>query len=93
MGPRIDVSCETASDGWVCHVTVTERGTSTHHEVTVADADLVRLAPGSAAPDDLVRRSFGFLLAREPKESILRHFELPVIGRYFPEYERTIRQS
>jgi hypothetical protein len=33
-----------------------------------------------------------FLLEREPKESILGQFDLPVIGRYFPEYERDIRK-
>ena len=55
-------------------------------------ADLARLAPGAATPDDLVRRSFEFLLEREPKESILGRFDLMVIARYFPEYERTIRR-
>jgi hypothetical protein len=93
MEARIDVSCERASDRWTCGVTVSEGSTSTRHEVIVTDADIARLAPGSAAPDDLVRRSVEFLLAREPKESILRRFELPVIGRYFPEYDRTIRQG
>ncbi len=29
--------------------------------------------------------------SREPKESIMRSFDLMVIARYFPEYERTIR--
>jgi hypothetical protein len=58
--------------------------------VPVSRADLARLAPGASDPEDLVRRSFAFLLEREPKESILRRFELPLIGRYFPEYERTI---
>ena len=61
------------------------------HDVAVARDDLARLAPGADDPVDLVRRSFVFLLAREPKESILRSFDLPVIGRYFPEYEREIR--
>lgn len=93
MEPGIDVSCEPAADGWTCRVTVTEGGTTTRHEVSVATRDLARLAPGSAAPDDLVRRSFEFLLRREAKESILRAFELPVIGRYFPDYERSIRQG
>ena len=54
-------------------------------------ADLARLAPGDTDPSDLVARSFAFLLAREPKTSILRRFDLPVIARYFPEYEREIR--
>jgi hypothetical protein len=90
---QIDVNCEPVAGGWACHVTVTEGSTSTHYEVTVGDADVFRLAPGAATPDDLVRRSFEFLLQREPKESILRRFELPVIGRYFPEYERTVGQG
>ncbi len=93
MEPRIDVSCQARGDGWTCHVTVTEGSTSTSHEVTVSGPDLDRLAPGAATPDDLVGRSFRFLLARESKESILRQFDLPLIGRYFPEYEATIRQG
>ncbi|MBL7183234.1 MAG: hypothetical protein ISS50_02165, partial [Anaerolineae bacterium] len=43
-----------------------------------------------ASPEDLVAESFRFLLEREPKESILRSFDLMVIGRYFPEYRREI---
>ena len=66
---------------------------ATTHEVTVSPAVLARLAPGSPDPGDLVRRSFAFLLAREAKESILGRFDLPLISRYFPEYERTIRQG
>ncbi len=93
MSQQIDVRCEPATAGWTCQVTVTEGSTSTHHEVAVVDADVASLAPGATSPDDLVRRSFEFLLLREPKESILRRFDLPVIGRYFPEYERTIRQG
>lgn len=38
------------------------------------------------------RESFRFLLEREPNTSILSSFDLPVIGRYFPEYEREIRE-
>jgi hypothetical protein len=90
MSDTIDVRCEPTEDGWTCHVTVSGRGTATAHDVAVAAADLARLAPGVATPDDLVRRSFAFLLAREPKESILRRFDLTVIGRYFPEWERKI---
>ncbi len=91
MGDEIDVRCEPAPGGWTCHVTVGGHGASTSHDVTVTAADLVRLAPSATDPVDLVRRSFAFLLAREPKESILTRFDLPLIGRYFPEYEREIR--
>ncbi len=93
MSDTIDVHCEPAASGWTCRVTVSGRGTETRHDVTVGAADLARLAPGADSPADLVRRSFAFLLAREPKESILRRFDLPVIGRYFPSWEDEIRRA
>jgi hypothetical protein len=87
----IDVDCEKAGGGWSCSVRVIDEQSSSEHQVAVSGGDLDRLDPGAADPTDLVRRSFEFLLHREPKESILRSFDLPVIGGYFPEYERRIR--
>ena len=92
-GGVVDVRCEPAPGGWTCHVTVDGPGTETAHVVGISDADLARLAPGAPDPGDLVRRSFAFLLAREPKESIVGRFDLPVIGRYFPDYELAIREG
>ena len=65
-------------------------GTETVHEVTVQRADHTRLARPNERVEDFVTRAFEFLLEREPKESILRRFDLMVIARYFPEFERTI---
>lgn len=64
-------------------------GTATTHVVTLQPGDAKRIA-GNVAPEALLRASFEFLLAREPNTSILRRFDLPVIGHYFPEYEREI---
>jgi hypothetical protein len=89
----VDVRCEPAPGGWECRVQVGGPGVPTVHVVSVSVADLARLEPGATGPEDLVRRSFAFLLAREPKESILGRFDLMVIGRYFPEYERTIERA
>jgi len=86
----IDVACRPEAGGWVCEVTVDDGRGQTHHTVTVSHADLERLDPGAPGPRRLVRVSFDFLLEREAKEAILREFALPVIGRYFPEYERVI---
>jgi hypothetical protein len=44
-------------------------------------------------PEELIERSFEFLLEREPNTSILRRFDLPVIQTYFPEYERVMIQA
>jgi hypothetical protein len=88
----IAVECSLVEGGWVACVTVTDHGASREFEVGVTDDELARLAPGAEDPTDLVRRSFEFLLAHEPKESILSAFGLSVIGRYFPEFEREIRR-
>jgi hypothetical protein len=90
MAAKIEV--ETV-DQFKFRVRVTESGSETIHEVTVRPSDYARLAAGKIQPEDLVRRSFNFLLKREPKESILTHFDLSVISRYFPEYERTIKRQ
>ena len=34
--------------------------------------------------------AFRFLLDREAKEQILAHFDITVISRYFPEFEREL---
>ena len=43
---------------------------------------------GLAYARALHQAAFRFLLDREPKESILRRFDVTVISRYFPEFER-----
>ena len=69
---------------------VVEGASESTHRVTLKPVDFERIAAGKAAPEELVRRSFEFLLEREPKESILARFDLPLIARYFPEYENEI---
>lgn len=86
----IEIDCRRTDEGWSCEVTVDDGHGRTAHTVTVSHADLGRLDPGASDPGRLVRVSFEFLLEREPREAILREFALPVIGRYFPGYEREI---
>jgi len=62
------------------------------HQVTLDPKDYARLAVPTADPEELIRESFQFLLEHEPKESILSRFDLSVISRYFPEYEREIKK-
>ena len=71
-------------------VTVSGNTTITH-TVTAPPEYCQRLTSGAVSPETLVRKSFEFLLERDPNTSILRSFELPLIQRYFPEYERTIK--
>jgi hypothetical protein len=87
----IHVTSERTEGGWRCAVRVVDEQSASDYVVNVTPEDLDRLDPGASEPTELVRRSFEFLLDHEPKESILRSFDLPVISRYFPDYERTIR--
>lgn len=61
----------------------------TPFDVTLARGDLDRLADGRSAAE-VVTAAFQFLLDREPKEAILRTFDLSVISRYFPAFEREL---
>lgn len=64
------------------------QGESRHH-VTMAKATGERLA-GQHTPEQVIEAAFRFLLDREPKESILGRFDVTVISRYFPEFEREL---
>lgn len=88
----VEVQCEPTGTGWRCRVTVEAGSGTTAHDVTVALADVERFAAGAEAAqvERLIHDTFGFLLEREPKESILRQFDLSVVERYFPEYPRII---
>ncbi len=50
------------------------------------------LTGGKIAKEELIEKSFKFLLEREPKESILSRFNLRVINQYFPEFKEEIRK-
>jgi hypothetical protein len=79
---------QAGGDEWL--VTV-KAGVTTQHRVRVTTTDLDRIAEGRTA-EELLRESFRFLLEREPNTAILDSFDLPLIGHYFPEYEREIRK-
>lgn len=94
----VSVEASREGGGWICEVEVDQGGRHTQHTVTVSAASLARWAragKGSAQQDveDLVRRSFEFLLEREPATSILRRFDLSVIETYFPEYDELFRSA
>ena len=88
MAARIEV--KKTGDG-AYGVRVAEGKSETTHHVTLKDADYSRIAAGKVTQEELIRRSFEFLLEHESKESILSQFDLTLISHYFPQYERDIR--
>lgn len=91
MNVSVDVKVSWRDDTAVATVHVVQDGRHTEHVVTVAREDLALYGASDAA--DLVRRSFVFLLAREPNTSILRQFRITEIERYFPDYPRAIASA
>lgn len=87
----VNVHAEPSGDGWVCEIAVDHGGEHTQHTVNVSRTDFERWGGGGTV-EDLVSRSFDFLLQREPASSILRRFDLSVIQRYFPEYDATFKR-
>ncbi|MGI6456836.1 MAG: hypothetical protein ACOX5R_14615 [bacterium] len=86
MEPVTIVKQSKQADGWKFTVAVGEQGDTTSHTVDLQESYYQQLTNGTLPPDELVIRSFEFLLAREPKTSILRKFNLQVIEDYFPDY-------
>jgi hypothetical protein len=84
--PKINV---TRQDDETFEVTVHD-STTTTHMVTLTNDYYQRLAGSKVPPEKLIEKSFEFLLERESNTMILTSFDLPVIGNYFPEYEKTI---
>jgi hypothetical protein len=71
-------------------VLVREGQSETRHRVTMARAVCEKLTGGKHTPEQCLDAAFRFLLDREPKESILRSFDVTVIARYFSEFEREL---
>ena len=71
-------------------VVVSAGNGETRHHVTLARDTCKRLTMGTHTPEHCIEAAFQFLLDREPKESILRRFDITVISRYFPEFEREL---
>lgn len=66
-------------------VRVQEEGNETAHQVTLDEGFADEL---DLNPEEVVRKSFEFLLAREPKESIMPSFSIPTtILKFFPDFE------
>lgn len=85
----IDVTRLAGDEPLTFDVTVREGASESRHHVSLSHEDLARLSNGHEA-ERVIESVFRFLLDREPKESILSRFDVTVIARYFPDFERKL---
>jgi len=71
-------------------VTVEESVTTTHR-VHLSDDYYNQLTQQVVSREELIKKSFEFLLQHESNTMILSQFDLPIIQSYFPNYEESIK--
>ena len=65
--------------------------TETTHQVTISDTFITKYQIKNLTKKEIIEKSFIFLLERESNTSILRKFDIEVIGNYFPEYKKLFK--
>lgn len=86
---EIEVREPAAGEPEVFDVVLREGASQRRYRVRVPPSQAARLAPGAPAAR-VVEAAFRFLLDREPPQAILPTFEIGLIARYFPEFDREI---
>lgn len=71
---------------------VVEGETETTHRVHMSQDYYRQLCGATVTHEYVLVQAFRFLLEREPNTAILSEFDLPEIGRYFPEFEDELKQ-
>ncbi len=90
MSIKINVTETESKPDYQFSVQVEEDRSKTRHKVSMS-RDFYNTLDTNQSPEEVIRKSFEFLLEREPKESILSEFDVTVISNYFPEYRETLQ--
>ncbi len=85
---KVKVLAEDA-EGRVFKVSVCKEKDATEHIVSLTEETFKKLGEGRSE-EDLIKRSFEFLLEREEKGCLLKSFDISEITNRFPEFEKEI---
>lgn len=86
----IDVTRIESGDPLEFDVVIDDGSGRTQHRITMSRETYSRVSEAGQTPENCVEAAFLFLLDREPKEAILEQFDITVISRYFPEFEKEL---
>lgn len=82
---EIDIKTRASNMGWHFTVTVSDEKGPAFYTVTM-DKDFVTRIGAQLDPETVIEKSFEFLLEKEPKESILKEFDITTISHYYPDF-------
>jgi len=88
--PTIEIDEFEAIGGYRFAVSIRDVAGMSRHDVTMSAETFAALRGNGCQPGDVIDAAFRFLLDRESKDSILTRFDVNVIGRYFPDFERAL---
>jgi len=66
--------------------------TETHHEVIIPEGYYESLSSGKISREELIEKTFEFMMEREDNNMIPRKLDLDTVARSYPEYEQTIKE-
>ena len=88
---EIKIKSRTNNLGYHFNIEVTDKNGFASYRVTM-DRDFIIRIGANYEPELVVRKSFEFLLSKEPKEKIMEEFDLTIITQFFPEYITTLEK-
>ena len=83
---------EQSGDEWKFTVMVGDDDNAVKHEVTTEDEYYANLTGRVVSPEELVIKTFEYLLEQGTKESIMGSFDLSVVRDYYFNYEIEIKK-
>lgn len=86
------IKSEQTGDKWNFTVAIGDDDNAMPHNVVLEDEYYEQLTDRQVDPEELVVKSFEFLLERETKESIMENFDVSQIRDYFGDYETEIKK-
>jgi hypothetical protein len=87
---RVEIKKIAENQIFIYQVTVKDDGSETQHKVSINRTDLIRITGGHQNADDIIKKSFDYMLQKVKKEKIPKQLDFTAIGRYFPEFEEEI---
>lgn len=89
---RIQIKSEQKTPGgWEFIVAIGDDEETLDFNISLDEDYYNEITGKQISPDELIKKSFEYLLRRESKHTILKSFNLRQIAKYFPDFEEMVK--